>query len=422
MTPWRAVTHTLCVHGSQVATCIAFGLSAVLNSFAIETVPPFMFAALRAMGSAIFLTLIAVCFERPISLPQRADFKWLIVLAIFGVAGQQLLYIIGMSLSSANISSALQPAAPVYVAVVSILLRMEKFGVLKVFGVIVCYTSAVLMAVGSLALSFSWWLLLGIVLLLLQLVFTGTFYLVLKKFGESGSEMKPIMTSACCYILGAVMLDGLALPWLTNPSAWTSPPLEAWGALLFLIIFPSSLGYIAIAWGSRHTSSLFISLYSILDPIFTALFGYLIFSSPVGWPVAVGGTGIALGMMLVVVAGVRESAAARSQAPLAAIAEMLATEDDDAEDELLMQEMKSLSSSDILSDFNGSNNNKVPESEFLTEAEAKDAATQNFNTSINVVDTGTVIVADDDDDEEGMLLPPMASQSTSAAYRRTDAL
>ena len=308
---FRQVILVILVHCSLILTNAGFGFAAVLNQTALQTMPPLLYTTLRAVGCTVILFCLTPLLERPVHFPQRRDWKWLLLLGCTGVLGSQMLYMLGLYFAGGNIASCFQPAIPVIVGCFAMLLRMETFGVLKLAGVLTCGCSALFMAVASLAITPTLLLFLGFVFLTAQVLVAAVYFLALKPFLSSPeSTLKPMIVTSWAFLLGSIAITLISMPVLIDPDSWRRPSLFAWGALAFMVMGPSSLGYAAFSWGSRHSSPLFVTLYLILQPLFTALFGWLLFQRPVGWPVAVGGVGIGIGLLLVMLGRIREHAVA----------------------------------------------------------------------------------------------------------------
>ncbi|MED6224065.1 hypothetical protein PIB30_080160 [Stylosanthes scabra] len=70
---------------------------------------------------------------------------------LFGVVGNQLLFVIGLSFTNPSYASALEPTVPVFTFLFSVIMGIEKVsllryeGVAKVVGTIICVSGAILM-------------------------------------------------------------------------------------------------------------------------------------------------------------------------------------------------------------------------------------------------------------------------------------
>src|SRR5438876_149563 len=114
------------------------------------------------------------------------------------------------------------------------------------------------------------------------------------------TEASPYMGAAIQMIVGgaAVALIGTVLgEW----AAWQLSP-RGIGAIAYLVIFGSILGYSAYSYALRHASATIVGTYAYVNPVIAVLLGWLLLHEPVGPR-----TFIAMGMILVAVVWIQFS-------------------------------------------------------------------------------------------------------------------
>src|SRR6185369_2202865 len=104
-------------------------------------------------------------------------------------------------------------------------------------------------------------------------------------------EVSPYIAASIQMIVGGavVALVGTALgEW----SSWHLS-LKGVGAIAYLVVFGSILGYSAYAYALRHASATIVGTYAYVNPVIAVLLGWLLLHEPVG-----SRTFIAMGMIL----------------------------------------------------------------------------------------------------------------------------
>jgi len=120
----------------------------------------------------------------------------------------------------------------------------------------------------------------------------------------------PLAASALQMLLGGVMLLGIA----TATGEWSRlafTPRTA-GAMVYLVIFGSLIGYSAYIYAVKHLPISTVSLYAYVNPIIAVVLGTLLLGEPFGWRIV-----LAAGLVFAGIAVVRSKPAlARTAAPL----------------------------------------------------------------------------------------------------------
>jgi len=118
------------------------------------------------------------------------------------------------------------------------------------------------------------------------------------------TQASPYMGAAFQMIVGggAVALVGTML------GEWASWHLSTRGigAIAYLVVFGSILGYSAYSYALRHASATIVGTYAYVNPVIAVLLGWLLLHEPVGPR-----TFIAMGMILVAVVWIQFSLKAR---------------------------------------------------------------------------------------------------------------
>ena len=95
-----------------------------------------------------------------------------------------------------------------------------------------------------------------------------------------------------------------------DPHADLGP--RAWGALAYLVVVGSVIGFTAYAWLLEHAPISLVATHTYVNPVVAVFLGWLVRNEPVTAPVLLGG-GIVVAAVMVIVSGERRSAARPSR-------------------------------------------------------------------------------------------------------------
>eukprot|EP00899_Mesostigma_viride_P027198 jgi/Mesvir1/7663/Mv11423-RA.1 len=142
------------VHASLVFVQVSHGGYQVLSKHALAIgTSQIVFCAYRDILACIILCLCAYFHDRG----RRPVFSHKLALMFFflgltGVYGNQLLFMVGLDLTSPPYAAALQPSIPVFTLMLAVLFRLETIifrrrdGLAKIAGVLLCITGATVLA------------------------------------------------------------------------------------------------------------------------------------------------------------------------------------------------------------------------------------------------------------------------------------
>ena len=262
---------------AYLVVCVFWGSTYLAIRVGVEVLPPFLFAGLRfAIAGALLLTIMLALGDR---LPSRAaDWRTQAIVGVLLLTGGNALVVWAEQYTPSGVAS---------IFVVTVALWMAFFDAVIPGGS------------GDL----NWRVIAG-----LLLGFLGTALLV----GASPAEILhadlrgPIALTAASasWSLGSVygkrhrtetspyvgaalqMLAGGAVVALLGTllgewSRWHLTPRGA-GAIAYLVVFGSILGYSAYTYALRHASPTIVGTYAYVNPVIAVLLGWLLLKEPVG--------------------------------------------------------------------------------------------------------------------------------------------
>jgi len=253
---------------------------------------PLALAGIRVLVAAPLLTATAAVVDR--RLPSARDLPYLCLLGLLGVFGNQLLFITGLSHTSATNAAILMPSIPAFAAAVALTLRLEPVAKGRLVGTALAVAGALLLVrVHRFSLDD------GTVrgnLLVLGNCLAYASFLVLQR---------PLLRrlSALTVIAGAFVSGGagvLVVSWrhLAALDLATLSPLVWWG-LAYITIVPTTLAYLVNTWAVQRSSAVMAAAYTTLQPLFSAGLAMLFLGETVGWVEGAGFVLIVAGLLQV---------------------------------------------------------------------------------------------------------------------------
>jgi drug/metabolite transporter (DMT)-like permease len=281
---------------AYLVVCVVWGSTYLAIKIGVMELPPFLFAGLRFAVAGVVLLGIALALGD--KLPRRGDWRTLVIVGLLLLAGGNAFVVWSEQYIGSGIASIFVVTVAIWTALFDAIipgghselnwriiagLALGLLGTLLLVGA----SPAEIMAAdkrGPIALtiaSASWSL--------------GTVYA--KRHPTTAS---PYMGAAFQMIVGggAVALVGTLL------GEWSSWHLSTrgLGAIAYLVVFGSVIGYSAYSYALRNASATIVGTYAYVNPVIAVLLGWLLLHEPVD-----ARTFIAMGMTLAAVVWIQFS-------------------------------------------------------------------------------------------------------------------
>ncbi len=281
---------------AYLIVCVFWGSTYLAIKVGVTELPPFLFAGLRFFVAGVLLFIIARALGDP--LPRKTDWKTLTIVGLLLLAGGNAFVVWSEQYVGSGIASIFVVTVAMWTALFDAIIPggSSELSWRVIAGLLVGFLGTLLLVGatpaeilasdkrGPLALtmaSASWSL--------------GTVYAK-----RHPTQASPYMGAAFQMIVGggAVALLGTAL------GEWASWHLSSRGigAIAYLVIFGSILGYSAYSYALRHASATIVGTYAYVNPVIAVLLGWLLLHEPVGPR-----TFVAMGMILVAVVWIQFS-------------------------------------------------------------------------------------------------------------------
>ena len=257
---------TIQAHLALLTANIIYGAN---YSIAKEVMPayiqPFAFVLIRVGCAAILFWIVSSLFIR--EKIDRKDLPRLAMLAVCGIAVNQLLFLKGLSLTTPINASIIMVSNPIVVLSFAAIVLKEKISLSKIAGIILGITGALLLLLFNKTFSLGSETITGDSMILINSV-SWAAYIVL---------VKPLMKKYNTFtIIKWVFLFGFVyvLPFGFNEFRhidWVALPIGIWRDILFVVIGSTFLAYVLNTYALRALSPAVVSIYIYLQPFLATL-------------------------------------------------------------------------------------------------------------------------------------------------------
>lgn len=249
---------------------LIWGANFAVVKTSLAEFPALAFTALRFAAAALLLALIAYAREGSLA-PPRGSLRKLVGLGLVGNTFYQLLFIVGLDLTTAGNTALLISTTPVLVALLGAVLRIERITRHVGAGIALAFAGIVfVLASRGVALSLD--TLGGDLLVLCSSLFWALYTLGVRSLGDG---ISPLRITALTMLIGTPGLLLAGGPQLAR-GQWLAASWTAWAGLGYSAVFALVVAYAIWNASVRAVGSSRTSVYSCLIPVVAAL---------VSWPV-----------------------------------------------------------------------------------------------------------------------------------------
>ncbi len=270
--------------------CWAINFSFI--KIALGEFSPVAFNGIRLFFASLILIIVLFVRGEGFSLA-KSDILKILFLSIIGNTAFQLLFIHGLNRTTASNTSVIMAMTPVFVAMLSVLLKQEKIHWAGWLGIVISFIGfyfIITKQVGT--FHFSWEELRGDLMILTGNLFWAIYTVFSKPFLE---KISPLKWTSLTLAVGTVFYLPFAASEIVRIQ-WSEISFQAWAALIYSGLFAIAICYVIWYASVRRVGNSKTAIYGYLSPIFTILFAYLLISERI--------TLLQIGGALIIFAGV----------------------------------------------------------------------------------------------------------------------
>lgn len=264
----------------------------IVAKVALREFPSFLLAMLRVIvAGAAMLPIFALRQRRRAARLRGREGVKLFFLGAFGVALNQVFFILGLARTSVAHSAILIATTPVQVLLLAAAIGQEKLTFRKVTGLLIAMGGV---GVLQLARNSGSPTLVGDVLILLCGL-TLAFYTV---FGKQVTQRHDSITmNTFAYTGGAVLVLPL-VAWEARHFDFGAVSIAGWLSLLYMALFSSVAAYIIYNYALTHIAASRVSAFSYLQPVFATAMAIPLLHEHMTGGLAAGGALVLTGVIM----------------------------------------------------------------------------------------------------------------------------
>jgi drug/metabolite transporter (DMT)-like permease len=277
------------VHGALLAAQTGFALFPTLGKLALASLPPLPLAALRVTSAALLLEMIRR-FSRGQPLAAR-DRKRVLLYGLLGVSANQVLFILGLSWTTAINTTILTATIPIFTLGVAVGLKREALTLRAVAGVALAGAGALVLVRVQ---SFDWHSRYARGdLLLLGNALAYSLYLVLSRPILAHYSVLTVVSRVFLYGAPAILLFAAPALAVFSPAAVTP---GSWASFAGVVVLCTVVPYALNSWALAHTGASRVAVYVFLQPLIASALAVLILKERVTPRTVVAGSLILAGL------------------------------------------------------------------------------------------------------------------------------
>ena len=292
-------------HGAMLFASLSFSIMNVL----LQSVHPnaLIFCLYRDLIASPLLLMMAGVERRHWKEPPlevtNTHVLLLVCCGLTGIYGQQLFFLLGLSLTNADTASIWQPVSPALTAFLAVLLGLEKPSLRKFLGVLLGCGSVIMMSYTSFAGSRGNSL--GHLCLFANTLCAAVYILLQKPLFEA--RHSALFVTAASYGVGALTMVVTSLCRYGNDLATFTIDTHVAAVLAYSAVVCSACAYAAISYANQHIDATVTASYGIVQPVVTALLSWLFLGVVPTWQLGVAGVLVAISLVLISWRGPQDS-------------------------------------------------------------------------------------------------------------------
>ena len=265
------------VYVTLVLTAMFWGGTFVAGRIVMQDAGAYSVAFLRFAVASVLLLGLTYRMEGRLPAVKRRDIPGIALLGLTGIAAYNIFFFKGLSRIEASRASLIVATCPVFIALFSSIFFKEKFSIVRVLGIILSVTGAiVVVSRGNPLKLFDDRIGLGEVFIF-GCVLCWTAYSLIGK--AMMKELSPLVLVTYSAVVGTagLFVPALREGMLQNAAGWS---IEDWLCILYMGVFGTVIGFVWYYKGLKKIGPVKAGLFINLVPVWAIIFAYLILKEP----------------------------------------------------------------------------------------------------------------------------------------------
>ena len=239
---------------------------AVIKTITPSYLAPFSLNVVRVVVSLILFWSLLLFKPSRASIDKK-DIPLFILCGITGVAINQIMFVKGLSLTSAIHSSLLSLATPIFITIIALWLIKENFSINKFFGLAPGIGGATLLVLAKDVQSSNSSSLIGDMFVLINAVSYAFYMVIVRPLMEKYNALHVLRW---VFTFGAIFILPIALPDFIATD-WSVFGIAQWTALAFVVLFVTFLSYLFTVYGLQELGPSVTGAYIYTQPVFATI-------------------------------------------------------------------------------------------------------------------------------------------------------
>lgn len=258
-------------HAAIITANVIFGLGVPITKYLLDSwMTPMGYMASRCIGAMLIFWAIA-CFL-PKEKIERKDLLVILLGGLLGFVLSQTLTAWALNYTSPIYYSLIATLCPIVVMLLAAMFLGERITPVKFIGVVLGIAGAALMVLLRWQSEGGSNDVLGIMLTLLSLLLWAVYLIITRKVSQKYSSVSQMKWF---FLISAVVVVPLSWNELPTQSLFNAPfglaSAYGWGALLFIVVLATVVGYFLIPYAMRFLRATTVSIYTNLQPVVAAV-------------------------------------------------------------------------------------------------------------------------------------------------------
>lgn len=248
-------------HLALVLVQIGFGTWPIFGKVILRSISSTTLVGFRICGAAIIFTLLQQKIRELLRLPKKV-IAWLVLTSLLGVVLNQLLFVKGLSFTTAINATLITTTIPVFSLAISIALRHDRATLKNILGIVLAAAGVVYLVDPSQA-SFTAANTLGNTLILTSSFCYGAYIPLSRDLLKQYGALNVI---TWIFLIGSALTLPIAIPAWSNEN-WEAVPFPAVAGIVYVVLFPTVCVYYLNAWALTKVSPGIVAIYIYLQPL-----------------------------------------------------------------------------------------------------------------------------------------------------------
>lgn len=252
---------TIAPHLALIAVQFMFGTWPLIGKIALRSLSSTSLVGFRIVGAAIVFSLLQRKVVELFRLPKRV-IGWLLLSSLLGVVINQLVFVKGLSLTTAINATLLTTTVPVFILLVSILMGYDLASLRHLLGIALA-AGGVIYLVDPWRANFAEETTLGNIVIIASSLSYGAYISVSRNLFRTYGALNVI---TWIFLLGTlVTLPMAAYAWKADDLSELSLP--TWLAVVYIILVPTVGAYYLNSWAITRVPPSVVAIYIYFQPL-----------------------------------------------------------------------------------------------------------------------------------------------------------